>query len=141
MREYIAKDPKTGKPLRTGRRRRKGLDPAYRPSEGPWDLIPLDRVIPLAQGKIDVHSVRWKNRERLMRQSDGVRALPRIRGRNQEEAHTTLENALGSLDTRLRIAGLASLPYCALQQSEKLFEHLHEPVSYTHLTLPTSDLV
>jgi len=126
MREYIAKDPKTGKPLRTGRKRRKGVDLAYRPSEGPWDLLPLDRVLPLARGEIDVHPVTWKNRERLMRQADGIRALPRIRGRNQQEAHTTLENALGSLDTRLRIAGLTSLPYCALQQSEKLFEHLHE---------------
>ncbi|MEE3310560.1 MAG: hypothetical protein VX230_03615 [Candidatus Thermoplasmatota archaeon] len=128
MREYIAKDPKTGKPLQTGRRRRKGLDPAYRPSEGPWDLIPLDRVIPLARGQINVYPVLWGDRERLMRQSDGVRALPRIRGPNQQEAHTTLDEALGSLDTRLRIAGLASLPYCALHrvQSEKLFEHLHE---------------
>ena len=126
MREYIAKNPKTGKPLRTGRKRRKGLDSAYRPSEGPWDLIPLDRIIPLARGDIDVHSVTWRDRERLLRQTDGVRALPRIRGRDQQEAHTTLENALGSLDTRLRIAGLVSLPFCALQQSEKLFEHLHE---------------
>ena len=126
MREYIARDPKTGKPLRTGRKRRQGLDLAYRPGEGPWDVIPLDRVLPLARGEIEVHPVTWRNSERLMRQSDAVRALPRIRGREQHEAHITLEAALGSLDTRLRIAALASLPYCALQHSETLFEHLHE---------------
>ncbi len=126
MREYIARDPKTGKPLRTGRKRRTGLDAAYRPSEGPWDLIPLNQVLPLSRGEIDVHPVRWRNREQLMRQTDGVRALPRIRDRLMDEAHISLENALGSIDTRLRIAGLASLPYCALQNSEKLFEHLHE---------------
>ena len=126
MREYIARNPKTGKPLRTGRKRRKGLDLAYRPGEGPWDLIPLDRILPLARGEIEVHPVPWKNGERLMRQSDAVRALPRIRGREQPEAHITLEAALGSLDTRLRIAALTSLPYCALQHSKTLFEHLHE---------------
>ena len=130
MREYIARDPKTGKPLRTGRKRRKGLDLAYRPGEGPWDLIPLDRILPLARGEIDAYSVRWLERERLLRQTDGIRALPRIRAKStplySEEAHTILENALGSLNTRLRIAALASLPYCALQHSETLFEHLHE---------------
>ena len=61
MREYIARNPKTGKPLRTGRKRRKGLDLAYRPGEGPWDLIPLDRILPLARGEIEVHPVPWKN--------------------------------------------------------------------------------
>ena len=126
MREYIARDPKTGKPLHTGRKRRHSIDLAYKPGAGPWDSIPLDRILPLARGDIDVHSVIWRDKERLMRQTDGVRALPRIRGREQQEAHSSLESALGSIDSRLRIAGLDSLPYCALQQSEKLFEHLHE---------------
>ena len=126
MREYIARDPKTGKALRTGRRGRKKLDLAYKPPEGAWDSIPLDRIIPLANGDIELYSVIWRDKERLMRQNDAVRALPRIRGRDQLDAHAALEGALGSIDTRLRIAGLASLPYCALLHTENLFEHLHE---------------
>ena len=112
--------------MRTGRRRTKNLDLAYRPGEGAWDAIPIDRILPLARGDTEVESVRWREKERLMRQSDAVRALPRIRGREQNEAHLALENALGSIESRLRIAGLASLPYCALQHSDTLFEHLHE---------------
>ena len=126
MREYIARDPKTGKALRTGRRGRKKLDLAYKPPEGAWDSIPLDRIIPLASGDLEIHSVIWRDKERLMRQHDAIRALPRIRGRDQLDAHAALEGALGSIDTRLRIAGLASLPYCALLHTENLFEHLHE---------------
>jgi len=126
MKEYIARDPKTGKPLRTGRKRRHGIDLAYKPGDGPWDAIPLSDVIPLASGKIDLISVSWRDNERLMRQTDGVRALPRIRGGDQKLAHKALDEALVSLDSRLRIAGLESLPYCALQQSSTLFEHLHE---------------
>ena len=61
-----------------------------------------------------------------MRQPDAVRALPRIRGRDYLEAHSALEAALGSLNPKLRIAGLSSLPYCALLHTETLFEHLHE---------------
>ena len=126
MREYIARDPKTGKALRTGRKRRNNLDLAYKPPEGAWDSIPLDRIIPLASGNLEIHSVIWRDKERLMRQHDAIRALPRIRGRDQLDAHAALEGALGSIDTRLRIAGLASLPYCALLHTENLFEHLHE---------------
>jgi len=126
MREYIARDPKTGKPLHAGRKRRKHLDLAYKPAEGVWDKIPLDRILPLARGDIELEQVIWLDKERLMRQPDAIRALPRIRGSNQLEAHAVLETALGSLDTRLRIAGLSSLPYCALLNTENLFEHLHE---------------
>ena len=126
MREYIARDPKTGKPLRTGRKRSHGLELAYKPGEGAWDALPLDRILPLATGDIDIESVIWRDKERLLRRTDAVRALPRIRGKDQQLAHRALESALGDLNPRLRIAGLESLPYCALQHSDSLFEHLHE---------------
>ena len=126
MREYIARDPKTGKPLRTGRKRSHGLELAYKPGEGAWDALPLDRILPLATGDVDIESVIWRDKERLLRRTDAVRALPRIRGKDQQLAHRALESALGDLNPRLRIAGLESLPYCALQHSDSLFEHLHE---------------
>ena len=126
MREYIARDPKTGKPLRTGRKRSHGLELAYKPGEGAWDALPLDRILPLAAGDVDIESVIWRDKERLLRRTDAVRALPRIRGKDQQLAHRALESALGDLNPRLRIAGLESLPYCALQHSDSLFEHLHE---------------
>ena len=126
MREYIARDPKTGKPLRTGRKRSHGLELAYKPGEGAWDALPLDRILPLATGDANIESVIWRDKERLLRRTDAVRALPRIRGKDQQLAHRALESALGDLDPRLRIAGLESLPYCALQHSDSLFEHLHE---------------
>ena len=126
MREYIARDPKTGKPLRTGRKRSHGLELAYKPGEGAWDALPLDRILPLATGDTDIESVIWRDKERLLRRTDAVRALPRIRGKDQQLAHRALESALGDLNPRLRIAGLESLPYCALQHSDSLFEHLHE---------------
>ena len=126
MREYIARDPKTGKPLRTGRKRSHGLELAYKPGEGAWDALPLDRILPLAVGDTDIESVIWRDKERLLRRADAVRALPRIRGKDQQLAHRALESALGNLNPHLRIAGLESLPYCALQHSDSLFEHLHE---------------
>ncbi len=128
MRDYVARDPRTGKPLKVGRGKKKTVDQSYRPEEGPWDALSLDRILPLAAGRVKAETVIWRDRERLLSRVDAIRALPRIRGRNQEEAHSALEDALGDIDPRLRIAGLFSLPYCALQHSAKLFEHLHELV-------------
>ena len=93
MKDYIARDPKTGKPLRTSWGRRRQPDLAYKPAEGAWDSIPLDRILPLARGEIDLLPVYWRDKERLMRQSDAIRALPRIRGRDHLEAHSALESA------------------------------------------------
>ena len=126
MRDYIARNPRTGKPLHTGRRRQRTVDLAYQPSEGAWDSLPLDRILGLATGEVVVESVIWSDREHLLRRADGVRALPRIRGRSQVEAHAALDAALADLDPRIRSAGLRSLPYCALINPENLFEHLHE---------------
>jgi len=126
MRDYIARDPKTGRPLKTRRRRSTGPNLAYQSGEGPWDSIPLANILPLANGDVNVEPVIWADRERLLRRVDGIRALPRIRGRDQNLAHAALKAALGDLDPRYRIAGLASLPYCALQVPDSLFEHLHE---------------
>ena len=133
MREYIARNPKTGEPLRTSRQISHGLELAYRPGEGAWDALPMSKILPLAKGESEVESVIWKDKEHLLRRSDAIRALPRIRGKNQNEAHKALESALGDLEPRLRIAGLESLPYCALQHSESLFEHLEELHPLGHL--------
>jgi len=126
MRDYIARDPKTGKPLKVGRRRKASVDLAYRPGEGAWDALPLNQILPLAKGEKKVESVIWRDKEKLLTRVDAIRALPRVRGKEQSAAQDALENALGNIDSTLRIAGLYSLPYCALQQSTNLFEHLHE---------------
>ena len=125
-RDYIARDPRTGKPLTTRRRKITAVNLAYTPGDGAWDAIPLDRILPLANGEIEAIEVIWKDSPKLLSRSDGIRALPRVRGGKSEGAHAALDLALLDIDPRLRTAGLASLPFCALQQTEHVFDHLHE---------------
>ena len=125
-RDYIARDPRTGKPLGSRRRRRGPKNLAYRPGEGRWDAIPADQVIPLAMGEVEAVEITWRDSAELVGRADGIRALPRIRGSASQAAHVALDKALGHLEPHLRIAGLASLPYCALNHSDTIFEHLHE---------------
>jgi len=125
-RDYIARDPRTGKPLLTRRKKAVSVNLAFSAGEGAWDAIPIDSVIPLAIGDVKAIEVIWKDKPKLLSRPDGVRALPRIRGNRSEAAYAALDSALIDIDPRLRTAGLNSLPFCALQQTEKLFDHLHE---------------
>ena len=124
--EYIPRDPRTGRPLVTGRRRRKVVDTAYRPSEGVWDAISIPDVLPLATGALKACEVQWGNQPHLVSRLDGVRALPRVSRKSEVETHQALVGALSDLKPEVRIAGLFALPYCALNIVTDLFEHLHE---------------
>ena len=129
MKEYIARDPRTGFPLRAGATRtRIEVDEAYRPSAGPWDAIKHYDVLPLATGAKSALEVNWVGRPHLVSQADGIMALPRISKRNPVEAHEALISALSELKPELREAGLFALPYLALTNPEDLFEHLAELV-------------
>lgn len=127
MKEYIARDPRTGFPLRAGRgRSRIQVDEAYRPSSGPWDAIKPFDVLPLATGEKSALEVNWIGRPHLVSQADGIKALPRIAKSNQVEVHAALISALSDLKPEYRVAGLFALPFLALTNPEDLFEHLEE---------------
>lgn len=129
MKEYIARDPRTGFPLRAGAvRSRIDVDEAYRPSPGQWDAIKNFDILPLATGAKSALEVNWVGHPHLVSQADGIKALPRISKRNPVEAHEALISALSELKPELRTAGLFALPYLALTNPEDLFEHLAELV-------------
>lgn len=129
MKEYIARDPRTGFPLRAGATRtRIQVDEAYRPSAGPWDAIKHYDILPLSIGAKSALEVSWIGRPHLVSQVDGIKALPRISKRNPVETHEALISALSELKPELRSAGLFALPYLALTNPEDLFEHLAELV-------------
>ena len=124
--EYIPRDPRTGRPLVTGRRRRRVVDDAYRTGPGVWDAISLPDVLPLATGELQACEVEWGGQPYLVSRPDAVRALPRISRKREVETHQALVAALSDMKPEVRVAGLFALPYCALNQVENLFEHLHE---------------
>ena len=124
--EYIPRDPRTGRPLTTGRRRKRQVDQAYRPSQGVWDAISNQDVLPLATGVLQACEVEWRDQPHLVSKPEGVRALPRISRKREVETHKALVAALSDMKPEVRVSGLFALPYCALNQPESLFEHLHE---------------
>ena len=114
-RDYIARDPRTGKPLNVGRSKSKKQ--YIEAQEGPWLAINEPDIIPLANGNINDYNVSWRSKQYVLTREDGILGLTRLKGHKAMEAHTSLLKALEDDNPSVRA------------------------VSYTHLTLPTILLV
>ena len=75
-RDYIARDPKTGKPINVGsgyKKRKKS-----KVETGPWMALPSDAVIPLASGEIESYRVSWKDKVHHLSRIDAIKALSKL---------------------------------------------------------------
>ena len=121
-REYIARDPRTGRPINVGSNRRRAKKSDLK--EGPWMAIPQQAVIPLAKGQIETYRVGWKEKDYHMTRLDAIKALSTIAGDQIHEGHKILLDCLMDDDPEVRIAGLFALPSVAERRSSELFDHL-----------------
>ena len=89
-REYVARDPRTGKPINMGGR--KNINHVIETESGPWMAIRKEDIIPLAKGEKKHVDVSWKGKNLQLGQIDGIIALTRIKGKgkNASLAHSTL---------------------------------------------------
>ena len=113
VREYIARDPRTGLPLNVGRSKK--ADKKIVNEIGPWVSIPDADVLPLALGEIDAVQSRYLDNTHTHHQAAGVRALGRFSGRLIHEAHAALMLAFEQDDADVRVAALDVLPEIAVR--------------------------
>ena len=121
-RDYVARDPRTGRPINVG-------GSTYQPKikaveEGPWMAIRDSDILPLAKGDLLSLLVSWKDRDWNLGRKHGVRALARIKGSRRHEAHAILLGALEDESEVIRVAALEALPEVAIQKSDELFDWL-----------------
>ena len=121
-REYIARDPRTGRPINVGSNRRQRKKREVR--EGPWMAIPPQAVIPLATGELADYKVGWKEKDHYMGRLDGIKALSNLAGAMAIEGHKILLDCLMDDDPKIRAAGLFALPSVAESKPNELFDHL-----------------
>ena len=120
--EYIARDPRTGKPLNVARSKSKKQ---YIVTEqGPWMAIPDMDIISLAMGIIDECKIPWRSKDYHLTRKDGIMALTRIKGARANEAHKALLLGLEDDDPVIRVSSLKALPEVATQKSDELFDWL-----------------
>jgi len=120
--EYVARDPRTGKPLNVTKSRRKKQ--YIESPEGPWLAIQDTDIIPLANGEITNYEVSWRSKTYNLKREDGIIGLTRIKGKNSGRAHMSLLKALEDDSPTVKVSGLTALPEVATQKSDELFDWL-----------------
>ena len=125
-RDYIARDPKTGRPINQ-RRAVKQVDiRSMLPTSGVWERIPRRDIVPLASGQVKMVEIPRSEGGGLARRIDGILALNRVLPAMVNDAHTALCEALDDDEGVIRIAGLKAMPSFAIKKHDDLFMYLSD---------------
>ena len=122
VREYIARDPRTGLPIATGRRQTRKTNKKER--IGAWLECTRQEILELSTGQTKSLTVNWNGGRHALSRVDGVQGLGRLKGVWADRAHASLLQALESDDANVRVAALEVLPTVAEQRSDELFDWL-----------------
>jgi len=127
-REYVARDPRTGKRIGTGqkRRRKKSGFADLSPDSGPWERLEIAEIIPLATGKSDKIEFLTDGKRWMLGRIDAIKALSKVSEGDAEKAYDALVDALEDNFPDVRIAALKVLPSFALRRQGILLHCLSD---------------
>ena len=124
MPEYIARDPRTGLPIRKASSRSgRNLGPLT-PPLGRWAVIPLDKIIPLAKSDLAAAEIPLGDGGGFATRNDAIVALHRVSEERLNSAHETLSEAIDDDDPAVRLSAITGLPRMMLRKSENLMYQL-----------------
>ncbi|MFL2974395.1 MAG: hypothetical protein CND89_05805 [Marine Group II euryarchaeote MED-G38] len=127
-RDYVARDPRTGKAINTSILSYKDEDiRMLLPMSGPWQRIPVMDILSLASGKIKkIELPLSEGRSGFAGRIDGIKALNRVLDRDIDKGHAELLNALDDDYPDVRIAALKAMPSFSLRKSVAIFQFLSD---------------
>ena len=124
MPEYIARDPRTGLPIRKASSRSgRNLGPLT-PPLGRWAVIPQDKIIPLARSDLAAVEIPSGDGGGFATRNDAVVALYRVFEDQLNRAHETLSESIDDDDPAVRLSAIMGLPRMMLRKSENLMYQL-----------------
>ena len=122
MAEYIARDPRTGKPIEVATViQRAQVEEGQR---GAWSRLTPSQALDLATGRADGLALMLDGERRSFTRLDGVEGLVLAKGAHANDAYHALIEACMDDDDAIRQAALKAMPEVAQQRSDELFDHL-----------------
>ena len=122
MAEYIARDPRTGKPIEVATVvKRAQVEEGRR---GAWSRLNPSQVLDLATGRTEVLELMLDGERQQFSRIDGVEGLVLAKGVHANAAYEALIEACMDDDSDVRCAALSAMPEVAQQRSDELFDHL-----------------
>ena len=127
-REYIARDPRTGKRIGVGKKggRKTTGFAALSPDSGPWQRLEIPEILPLATGETDKVEILTDGKRWRLGRIDAIKALSKVGEREVGRAYETLVEALEDDFPDVRIAALKVLPSFALRRQGILLHCLSD---------------
>jgi len=139
MSRYVARHPKTGEPLYS--EKDVEIETTLKPPVSKWDGIELsifqlkklyDEIMPLAKGELseviidDIPTEYEAQGKIILDRADGIRALPRLKIKDNDEIYDVLVKGLNDPLPEYRIASLQILHICACRKPDGLWDILAE---------------
>ncbi len=125
-REYIARDPRTGRALRKSSFKEDSDIRALLPTSGTWEVIPRPDILKLASGELEMLDLPRSSGGGFARRRDGIRALNRVFESDIEIAHGILLDCLDDDNDSIRATALESMPSFSLRKHEGLIRCLSD---------------
>jgi hypothetical protein len=125
-REYIARDPRTGRALRKSSSKEDSDIRALLPISGAWEVIPRSDILKLASGELEMLDLPRTSGGGFARRKDGIRALNRVFESDIEVAHSILLDCLDDDSESIRATALESMPSFSLRKHEGLIRCLSD---------------
>lgn len=123
-RDYVARDPRTGKRISTGKRAKHVQKAAFSAPEGPWKSLLPEQIRDLLDRKVSSVEVRHMDERHLLDRFDAIRGMPSLPRKDDKYVHRTVLDGLCSRSAEERIACLDVFLVISLRETDEMMEML-----------------
>lgn len=123
-RDYVARDPRTGERISTGKKSKHIQKAAFSAPDGPWKSLLPQQIRDLLDRKVSSVEVRYMDERLLLDRFDAIRGIPSLPRKEDEYVHRIILDGLCSRSAEERIACLDVFLVISLRETDEMMEML-----------------